>query len=48
MDILYDPQTSGGLLLSMSKADGLLYSQETGFSIIGEVVEKTESPLLVV
>jgi selenide,water dikinase len=34
--------------LSMSKADGLLYSQETGFSIIGEVVEKTESPLLVV
>ncbi|HCU30865.1 MAG TPA: selenide, water dikinase SelD, partial [Sphaerochaeta sp.] len=48
MDVLYDPQTSGGLLLSMSKADGLLYSQETGFPIIGEVVENAEAPLLVV
>lgn len=47
-DILYDPQTSGGLLLSMSKADGLAYSQETGYPIIGEVVENAESPLLVV
>lgn len=47
-DVLYDPQTSGGLLLSMSKADGLLYSRETGYPIIGEVVQRAESAIVIV
>lgn len=34
-DILYDPQTSGGLLLGMSEHEGLAYSRETGYPIIG-------------
>ncbi len=36
-DILFDPQTSGGLLLSMSESEGLAYSRETGYPIIGYV-----------
>ena len=46
-DLLYDPQTSGGLLLSVSKeeADSVMESLEkadmdTKFAIIGEVTEK--------
>jgi len=46
-DILYDPQTSGGLLLSVPKeeADSVMESldkagMDTKFAIIGEVIEK--------
>ena len=47
VDLLYDPQTSGGLLLSVPKeeADSVMESLDkadldTSFAIIGEVVEK--------
>lgn len=52
-DILFDPQTSGGLLISLEKekAKELLdyYSKElkTEFSIIGEVTEKQDKYLIV-
>lgn len=52
-DILFDPQTSGGLLISIEKekADKLLdyYSKnlKTEFSIVGEVIEKQEKYLIV-
>lgn len=47
-DIMYDPQTSGGLLIAVSKdkADTLLEilskNNKTEFSLIGKVIEKTE------
>ncbi|WP_320130185.1 selenide, water dikinase SelD [uncultured Sphaerochaeta sp.] len=46
-DVLFDPQTSGGLLFSMPKKDGLAYSKKTGFPIIGYVQKKGDKPLLV-
>jgi len=52
-DILFDPQTSGGLLISLEKekAEELLeyYSKNlnTEFAIVGEVIEKQENYLIV-
>ncbi len=51
-DVLYDPQTSGGLLIAIpkEKADQILKELEnspTKYAIIGEVVEKEEHYLLV-
>jgi len=51
-DILFDPQTSGGLLISVNKdkADFLLNELKgnpTEFKIIGEVVEKKEFSIIV-
>ncbi len=52
-DILFDPQTSGGLLISLEKekAEKLLeyYSKNlnTEFAIVGEVTEKQENYLIV-
>ncbi|AEV27952.1 selenium donor protein [Sphaerochaeta pleomorpha str. Grapes] len=47
-DVLYDPQTSGGLLFSMPGKDAKAYSEKTGFPIIGYVKAKGEKPILVV
>lgn len=51
-DALFDPQTSGGLLISVSKdkVENLLEELEgnpTDFTIIGEVVEKQEHSIIV-
>src|SRR5699024_3082553 len=51
-DILFDPQTSGGLLVSLpkEKIESLLNNLEgipTSFSIIGEVLEKKDHYLIV-
>ncbi len=51
-DILFDPQTSGGLLLSVEKEklDSLLENlrdNPTSYGVIGEVVEKKEHFLIV-
>jgi selenide,water dikinase len=51
-DILFDPQTSGGLLLSVEekKVDSLLNELKestTKYAVIGEVIEKQEYPLIV-
>lgn len=51
-DILYDPQTSGGLLIAIPKAKAgkllkELENSPTKYAIIGEVVEKEEHYLLV-
>lgn len=37
INILYDPQTSGGLLFSMPAIDAKQYCKQTGFAIIGRV-----------
>ena len=47
LDVLYDPQTSGGLLLSMQEKDAVSYSRETGFPIIGSVEVQQDKPLIV-
>lgn len=52
IDILYDPQTSGGLLISVSKdnVDSLLKELEntpTEFAVVGEVTEKEDYNLIV-
>lgn len=53
-DILFDPQTSGGLLISVAedKSDKLLsllrQSNKTSFSIIGKVKEKDKKPLEII
>lgn len=51
-DILFDPQTSGGLILSVSRNDAgslmeKLKSIQTSCSIIGEVTEKKDNYLFV-
>ncbi len=51
-EILFDPQTSGGLLISLAKEDapGLLDKlKASGFlaEIVGEVLAKTEPEILV-
>lgn len=51
-DILYDPQTSGGLLISINKENVELLLKElekspTKYAIIGEVIEKGEYSLIV-
>ena len=51
-DILFDPQTSGGLLISLpeEKAQSLLNALDnspTAYAIIGRVVEKEEHYLKV-
>lgn len=52
-DIMYDPQTSGGLLISVSKGkvreltDLLARVHKTPFSIIGKVKEKSSQAILV-
>ncbi len=47
VNILYDPQTSGGLLLAMPEPDARQYCKQTGFSIIGEVKKQGELALIV-
>lgn len=49
-DLLFDPQTSGGLLLAMSKADAEAYIKEFGkpAAIIGYVKEKGEALIEVI
>ncbi len=46
-DLLFDPQTSGGLLLSMSEEEGRAYSKESGYPIIGSVTAFSDFPLKV-
>ncbi len=46
-DLLFDPQTSGGLLLSMSEEEGRAYSKESGYPIIGSVTAFSGFPLKV-
>ncbi len=51
-DVLYDPQTSGGLLISVNK-DGAkvllreLENSSTEFAVIGEVIQKQEYSLII-
>lgn len=49
IDVLFDPQTSGGLLLSMREEDALIFlSRFTGkAAIIGKVIEKKEKDVIV-
>jgi len=52
IDLFFDPQTSGGLLISIKKENVSLLLNElekspTKYAIIGEVVEKGEFPLIV-
>ena len=45
-DLLYDPQTSGGLLLSMPQADAARYMRKCPTAyIIGRVTTRQEKPL---
>lgn len=51
-DCLFDPQTSGGLLISVAenKASALLEALKdnpTEYAVIGEVIEKTDYPIIV-
>ncbi len=48
LDVLYDPQTSGGLFLSMPQEDAIAYSKETGYPIIGSVGPAGEKPLCII
>ena len=46
LDLLYDPQTSGGLLISLSPADAAgLERAVPGATRIGRVTERTDKPL---
>lgn len=52
IDILYDPQTSGGLLISISKEKielllNELKNSNLEFSVIGEVIKKTDHPIII-
>ena len=45
-DLLYDPQTSGGLLVSLSQADATRYMRRLPSAyLIGQVLEHQEKPL---
>jgi selenide,water dikinase len=45
-DLLYDPQTSGGLLIAISEADAIRYLRKCASAYaIGRVVERQEHPL---
>jgi selenide,water dikinase len=52
-DILFDPQTSGGLLISLNSEDAellMLKLQKAGISetaIVGEVISKPQGKILV-
>ncbi len=47
-DLLYDPQTSGGLLLSMPEADAIRYLKKYPVAYrMGRVLERAEKPLRV-
>lgn len=48
VDVLYDPQTSGGLLLSMGEGEALAYCRETGYSIVGVVRAQSDLRVSVV
>lgn len=45
LTLVFDPQTSGGLLISLSPRDAEIYSQRTGAPIIGEVIPRKEHAL---
>lgn len=47
VNILYDPQTSGGLLFAMPASDAQQYCRETGFTIIGSVEKKGDKALTI-
>jgi len=47
VNILYDPQTSGGLLFAMPAEDARQYCRQTGFTIIGFVKQRGEHALTV-
>ncbi|NCD05243.1 MAG: selenide, water dikinase SelD [Spirochaetia bacterium] len=49
VDLLHDPQTSGGLLLALCKEDAQKLVKELDDAwIIGEVIEKQQTPLIIV
>lgn len=49
IDILHDPQTSGGLLLALNKDDATKLVEDLKDAwIIGEVIEKENTPLIVI
>lgn len=49
IDLLHDPQTSGGLLLALNKEDAQKLVKELDDAwIIGEVIEKQQTPLIIV
>ncbi len=48
-DLLYDPQTSGGLLISLPEAEAARYMRKFPAAFrIGQVLERREKPLRVI
>ena len=47
-DLLYDPQTSGGLLLALPKKEAAEFSASSGYPIIGEVLPAGEKRIVLV
>lgn len=47
VNILYDPQTSGGLLFAMPPEDAQQYCKKTGFAIIGRVEKRGRKAITV-